>query len=184
MSTHGKTRSAAAFAAIVIAAVSFGGAAQAVSKSCASSTTFSLSDATSAQCFSGNDTNTINSAFSMFGMTGWILADKNDDNSSGNQAISFLTAPVNGAKSGAWGISGLADKVVVTLKAGNGFGAFLLEQPKLTGNWSSGKDLSHASIYYTGETSVSEVPLPAAGLLLLGALGGLGVAGRRRRNAV
>ncbi len=60
-------------------------------------TTFNLSPASanSGQCFSGNDTNTINSSFVMFGTSGWVLADKNDDASSGDQSILFSTPPVN-----------------------------------------------------------------------------------------
>lgn len=45
----------------------------------------------------------------------------------------------------------------------------------------TGGDCKLSHITYTGDTSV--VPLPAAGLLLLGALGGLGFAARRRRKA-
>lgn len=178
MSILSKVRPAAALMAFGLAAASTGGAAHAVGLTCASDTTYTLSDATAAACFTGNDTNQIDSAFSLFGMTGWILAQKNDS-STGDQKITFTDAPVNGTKSGDWEISGHADKTVITLKAGNGFGAFLLDQPGLSGLWSTGKDLSHASIYYIG--TPSEVPLPAAGLLLLGGLGGLGLAGRRRR---
>ena len=152
MSIMSKARPAAAFAALALAAVSMAGAAHAVSKSCSSSTTFSLSEATSAECFSGNDTNQIDSGFSMFGTTGWILAHKNDS-STGDQLITFTDKPTNGAKSGDWTISGLAEKTVITLKAGNGFGAFLLDQPGLSGLCASGKGLSHASIYYVGDTT-------------------------------
>lgn len=40
------------------------------------------------------------------------------------------------------------------------------------------KDVSHISVYST----VAPVPLPAAGVLLIGALGGLGFAARRRKG--
>ena len=45
-------------------------------------------------------------------------------------------------------------------------------------------DISHVSIYYRGDgdDGTPPVPLPAAGFLLLGAMGGLGVAGWRRRR--
>ena len=179
MSIMSKARPAAAVAAVALAAVSMAGTAHAVSRSCTSATTYSLSDATDAECFSGNDTNQIDKDFSLFGMTGWILAHKNDK-PDGDQKITFTDAPGNGTQSGDWAVSGLADKTVITLKAGNGFGAFLLDKPGLSGLWETGKGLSHASIYYIG--TPSEVPLPAAGLLLLGGLGGLGLVGRRRRG--
>ena len=149
-----------------------------------SSATFGLDAATDAQCFEGNDTNSINSTFELFGQTGWILSDKNDD-SNGDGTIEFAASPTNGIKSGSWEIdtlAGLTD-IVITLKAGNGFGAFLLDltvSNPLAGTWSSSKGLSHASIYYRGEST--EVPEP--GIIALLALGflGIGIVGRRVRK--
>ena len=148
-------------------------------------TDYSLSDSTAAECFSGNDTNTIDASFSMFGLTGWILSDKNDDMTSGDQTIVFTNAPVNGVQSGDWEINTLAglSSIVITLKAGNGFGAFLLDLAgldPLSGMWSSGKDLSHASIYYNG--TPSPVPLPAGIWLFLTGVGSLGLIARRKRR--
>jgi hypothetical protein len=132
-----------------------------------------------------NDTNTIDSSFSLFGKTGWVLSDKNNS-SDGNGLIEFLTAPINGSESGDWAIDTLAGltHVVITLKAGGGFGAFLLDltvENPLAGTWASTKGLSHASIYYNG--TPAPIPLPAAGFLMLGALGGLAALRRSRRAA-
>jgi hypothetical protein len=169
------------------------GSAQALTLSCStgstsSSATFTLNEATQAACISGqgsagNDTPTINSAYSLFGMTGWVLSQKNDG-AEGDKVITFATAPVNGTKSGSWAVNSFAGlaNVVLTLKAGDGFAAFLLDTNFLSGKWWSTKNLSHASIYYNG--TPSQVPLPAAGLLLAGALGGLGVFGAKRKLSV
>jgi hypothetical protein len=148
-----------------------------------SSATLSLSDAADAECFTGNDTNDIDSSFEMFGMTGWMLSDESEDSSPGDP-ISFLTAPENGANSGDWVIDTLAglDDIVITLKAGNGFGAFLLDltvSDPLSGLWTSSKGLSHASIYYKG--TPSKVPEPS--IIALFALGLLGLGFARRRKA-
>ena len=166
------------FLALFLLAV---GPAQAGTMTCASATSYSLSDAAQSACFSGNDSNQINSSFSLFGMTGWTLSDKNEG-SDGDGVISFTTAPTNGAKSGGWAIDTLAglDNIVITLKAGNGFGAFLLDltvSDPLSGTWASGKGLSHASIYYIGEPA--KVPEP--GIFALMGLGLLGIGIARRR---
>jgi hypothetical protein len=173
------------------------GAGNAATLSCStdanggSDATFYLGNSTQATCLptdgvsSLNDTNTIDSSFSLFGKTGWVLSDKNDS-SDGNGLIEFLTAPINGTKSGDWAIDTLAGltHVVITLKAGGGFGAFLLDltvENPLAGTWASTKGLSHASIYYNG--TPAPIPLPAAGFLMLGALGGLAALRRSRRAA-
>ncbi len=152
-----------------------------------SASTFSLTIAEADDCFSGNDTNSIDSSFVMFGMDGWELAAKND-NGDGDQSITYTDAPVNGAKSGTWGISDISafDKVVVVLKAGGGFGAFLVDV--MSGDWSSSKALSHSSIYYNGTSGTgggggggtTPIPLPAAGWLMLAGLGGIAAMRRRK----
>lgn len=184
---HCGSLSAAGLAAAVLVCGAASGASAATMTctggSGGSAATYSLSDATAASCFTGNDTNQIDSNFSLFGMTGWVLADKNDG-PDGDGAITFTDAPTNGDKSGDWTISSITGllNVAITLNAGNGFGAFLLDLDDLTplsGTWTSSKGLSHASIYYNG--TVSAVPLPAALPLLLAAIGGLAFVGRRRR---
>lgn len=164
----------------------FGGASIASAATCSiGNASFTLNPAVgSAECYSGNDTNTIDDAFEMFSMTGWVLADKNDDMNSGDQSIMFdgsvADNVANGTKGGDWAITSLAaSKVVVTLKAGNQFGAFLVDS--LTGTWSATKDLSHSSIYYIPGGGVGgQVPLPAAGWMLIAGLGGIAAVRRRK----
>lgn len=75
--------------------------------------------------------------------------------------------------------------VLLVFKVGGGpyepaFAAFLIDPTGIVnGEWSTDRPqgLSHVSIYGTP----APIPLPAAGFLMLGALGALGVAARRRK---
>ena len=179
-------------AALVLGTGLAAGTAGATTLSCAvagkgnSGATFTLLTASAAECHSGNDTNQIDAGFSLFGKTGWVLADKNDDATSGDGAAIFGLSPVNGHKYGAWSVraGSMVQDVAITLKAGNGFGAFLLYDALKAGLWASSKELSHASLYYTptAQPTPAPVPLPAAAWLLLAGMGGLGVVARRRKT--
>lgn len=169
-----------AFAAITAITLTAGSSSAATLSCMSGGTTFSLGASDATACFAGNDSNTIDSNFVMFGMSGWTLADKNDDATSGDQSITFGQGPANNVKSGSWDITDITgfSKVVLNLKSGNDWGSFLVSTT--SGTWSTSKDLSHASIYYID--APTPVPLPAGGLLLISALGAGALASRRKRS--
>ena len=95
---------------------------------------------------------------------------------------------------------GLIGDILLVFKDGNNttLVGYLLSTADLAGSWTTPftcppftsnqggcngfpKDVSHISVYSNVAPSV--IPLPAAGLLLVGALGALGLAKRRRRAA-
>ncbi len=187
-----KVFKAACFA--LFATVGWSGMSQAatVSATCTSNntTTYTLTNALSAHCSSGNDKNTITTSSVLFGLTGWTLSDASDDNA-GSHVINFAGAnnsagipgPNPTARSGAWSLDSFGGypNVFISLKAGNTFAAFLLDMTAgLTGSWTTSRNLSHASVYVRGGPTV--VPLPATALLLIGAMGGL--AAMRRRKSI
>lgn len=135
---------------------------------------------------SGND-NHINDIPNIdpFGITDWVLADKSDGPDGDHSMV--LSGVVNGGNTGSWSVDsfdGYTD-VLLTIKASNGFAAYLLDTNFLSGEWTTynifpsgggGKGLSHMSLFYS-PSSLTAVPLPAAfplyaaGILVLGWLG-------------
>ena len=143
----------------------------------------------SAACFDGNNNNTIDTNFLVFGQIGWILAANSND-SGGDHALS-IDSPVPVSDQTMWSILNPLgySQIFVTFKQANFFAAFLLDATQfLSGTWGtlgpgrSIDDLSHASIYYRGEPTPSPVPVPAAGLLLLGGIAALFGLRRKRRT--
>lgn len=91
-----------------------------------------------------------------------------------------------------WGAGGYGDFIIVLKAASSpGYASWLFtgaDAASTFGDWAiawttgggkSTPDLSHISVYATP----APIPVPAAGLLLITALGGLGVAARRRRKS-
>jgi hypothetical protein len=84
-------------------------------------------------------------------------------------------------------LTGIVNAILVFKVGGATFNpdyaAFAVDSGEVEGTWSNvprqGAGLSHVTLY----GSVAPVPLPAAGLMLLGALGGLAALRRRRRTA-
>ena len=95
-----------------------------------------------------------------------------------------------GPVGGTWTFAPTGDETLtphyMVLKSGGGTDGSVYDISGLTtGAWSTfdhldGKAISHISFFNTG---IPEIPLPAAGFLLIGALGGMGVASRRRKAA-
>lgn len=135
--------------------------------------------------YGGNDAN--QSLDGLFGEDDWFEIFKVDA-SSGTDGILTVTAAVD-QKSGTWSVTGWDGftKVMAVLKGGSSFSAYLVDLSVTSGTWNTlglakgngdpAPGLSHFTLYST----VAPIPLPAAGFLMLGALGALGVAARRRK---
>ncbi|MXQ07684.1 VPLPA-CTERM sorting domain-containing protein [Alphaproteobacteria bacterium GH1-50] len=129
-----------------------------------------------------------------FGFTDWVYLDKDegvdvdDETVYSNPEVSSTNyLSVNGdGTSGTWAIwEGLASMYsdgMLIFKDGNDTfltGYLLSGFTGLYGDVFDGKDISHVTLY--GRGVGQEIPLPAAGWLLLGGLGGL-VAMKRRKS--
>lgn len=127
----------------------------------------------------------------LFGFTDWVLFGKNDNGPQSGPNNVYYTG--QGTTGGDWSVDpGAFDSVLrflVVIKAGNSWAAYLFEALPLSenGTWSTTafpnpnntnlQNVSHISIY----TSSAPIPVPAAGLLLLTAVGGICVVSRRRK---
>lgn len=147
-------------------------------------------------CYFWGDNNDSNDdAFNMqretdFGMDHVLLAKVEDDGGEEGSFVSVLDdmKSLLGELGGTFTLDATGfDNVLLVFKSGlggstPGFAAFSLTPSGFTeGEWSVNlqQALSHVSLYGTP----AAIPLPAGGLLLITALGGLGIAARRRRKA-
>ena len=196
-------------AALAVSAIAGGQAAQAASCQFGDQSQFWLqADVwTSTACVSqiaGNDSDTsagnnivnVNTVggTGLFGTNTWTLNSRYDANGSyGPNGILSISNVSSDMLMGDWAVSswsGITSAMLV-LKAGNGFASYLLDLTAgtigqwatlaLTNNGGNQPAISHISLYTTSSTPPAPVPVPAAGLLLMGALGVLTVARRRRK---
>ncbi|MFS4439400.1 hypothetical protein ACMA5I_14405 [Paracoccaceae bacterium GXU_MW_L88] len=156
-----------------------------------------VSNSTDCELWSGNNSGNkgLNEDSTLFSLSGWQEAVKYEDGAyeSDLDGLTYSVTETSGTKGTlTFDFSGTnldVTEVFVSLKAGNGFAAYLLEDGATTVDYFTGdltnkkgkaKDLSHLDVYYRG-TEVSPVPVPAGLPLALLGLSALGVAGIRRK---
>lgn len=162
---------------------------------------FTLDGATGAQCMAGNDLSSRHGIegqdLEVFELTGWVVGASTVAGI-GDGIASFLSAPAVDATSGSWSLASFGGygPLMIVLKSGHQWGAFLLEETiaSLSGTWNVQRErcnangcstldkaLTHASVYHGVQPAA--VPLPATGFALLGGLMGLAALRRKRKAA-
>jgi len=195
---------------LATAAVLVLGATSAQALTCSiNDVTFKLEISTKASCFAGNDSGNggiTDGNQTVFGLNGWLVGDSSDSDAAQTGSVLFDSIPTVETAGGGWSILGYNgfDPLMIVLKAGPQYAAFLITEAisGLSGTWAiteekttctnatrtnpsvctiktTPKNLSHVSVYH--QPAPVPVPVPAAGLLLLGALGGLAALRRRRK---
>lgn len=193
-------------AAVAVAALVGGTAAQAATCQFGDQSQFWLSADvwTSTACvdqIAGNDSdqsggngvvnvNTVGGT-GLFGTSNWTLDSRYDANGSYNpNGILTISNVSSNMLSGDWSVSSWAGigSAMLVIKGGSGFASYLLDMTAgtlgqwvtyaLTNNGGNTPQVSHISLY----TTPAPVPVPAAGLLLVGGLGAIAALRRRRKS--
>lgn len=150
----------------------------------------------------GNVTAGVLNSMSAFGITGWMELDKIDrqgnppegSTATSNNGFFNITYQAPLYKQGLWSLSDEwlwgAGQFAFGIKGAKDSAVYLMDVAFRNGTWfvndlstPSGKTPDMSNIRLFGTTPLAPIPLPAAGWLLIAALGGLFVMGRRRRAA-
>lgn len=150
----------------------------------------------------GNGVTNVNTAAAggggLFGFSNWTLNSRFSTSPGSNVSGILVVSGNSTGMLGNWRVSSWAGigAAMLVIKGGNGFVSYLLDMTtpitlKWMGGWSTQAlrngggnipAISHISLYTTPGAPAA-VPVPAAGLLLMGALGGLAALRGKKRKA-